>query len=421
MSNVAKLENYLIGENAYLLNNELSSGKVIMLSGEWGSGKTHFWKNKIKDKIDKNVYISLYGKKSINDIENELLVKSLIKKDSDKKRLLENLSLFGNITKNVANTIVPESGEKLEEIKNNLVSRFSKSNLQKGTVICFDDFERKSKYIDLNDLFGFITNLALEFEVTIVVILNDDEFEGENKNIFTNVKEKSVSKYLMYNPSCEELFDLIFNDDKKSYKKDLANQMVTIRNTFIEVGILNARVLIQVLDNVLEWIKIKGTTSDFFLRYFVLTNINFILNHHVFIASLDRRGNLSSILDGVISNREYTNTKKDKDTIFTNISLKTNIDYKTLENYKIYSNNYNSKFIENIKQKIKAQEKENGTKSGKADNSEHLVELVNSNESLVKSLGFMYCFNIYQYGESNSQDEVDILNQINDFIETGIL
>ena len=57
MSNQKRLEEYLISNEEKkvvgYLKDTLSNGKVIMLSGKWGSGKTHFWKNIIeKDLIE---------------------------------------------------------------------------------------------------------------------------------------------------------------------------------------------------------------------------------------------------------------------------------------------------------------------------------------------------------------------------------
>ncbi|MDD3598463.1 P-loop NTPase fold protein [Sulfuricurvum sp.] len=103
MSNVEKLKKYLIGDNddGYLLN-EISNGKVIMLSGEWGSGKTHFWhlsEDSIKAKLDQkekpNIYISLYGKSSLQEIETEVFTKAYYKskgRDDNKKDAIEKLS-----------------------------------------------------------------------------------------------------------------------------------------------------------------------------------------------------------------------------------------------------------------------------------------------------------------------------------------
>lgn len=42
MTNQKKLKEYLIGVNGYLKSDN-PNGKVIMLSGKWGSGKTYFW------------------------------------------------------------------------------------------------------------------------------------------------------------------------------------------------------------------------------------------------------------------------------------------------------------------------------------------------------------------------------------------
>ena len=50
---------------------------AIMINGEWGSGKTHFWNNKIRNKIESmqlngkrytTIYMSLYGISNLNII-----------------------------------------------------------------------------------------------------------------------------------------------------------------------------------------------------------------------------------------------------------------------------------------------------------------------------------------------------------------
>lgn len=51
MSSKSRLEKYLIGEDGYL-KSDISNGKVIMLSGKWGSGKTFFWKELVKGKLN---------------------------------------------------------------------------------------------------------------------------------------------------------------------------------------------------------------------------------------------------------------------------------------------------------------------------------------------------------------------------------
>lgn len=304
MSNQQKLENYLVGTNGYL-KSDISNGKVIMLSGKWGSGKTHFWKNKIEENLKKekipNNYISLYGKTSIQEIKNEVFLKifegmDIFKIDDKSVKLAKNTAnLIADFTKTVSvfgvnldlSKIVDKSFEKLDEVREKQQEEKTKALLNSGAIICFDDFERKSKDIDLNDLFGFITNLTIEFKSKVIIILNDDVFEGEEKNVFSRVKEKSVSKFLKYEPSIKELFKTIFyerrKDNKKSFKYlKLRKYKQIILKTIKETQELNARIYIQVLDNLVEWIEKNQDKSDDVLRCLILVNIYFVLYHTIF-------------------------------------------------------------------------------------------------------------------------------------------
>ncbi|MCT7522381.1 KAP family NTPase [Aliarcobacter cryaerophilus] len=296
MTNQERIEEYLIGENGYLKSN-ISNHKIIMLSGKWGSGKTFFWKHKIienlnkeKDKKIPNHYISLYGKKSIQEIENDIFLKIFESVDSfeSKEKAVE-------LSKNVLNLLSSFSSavnffgvnldiskvsdkpfDKLEEILKNKKLEKTVEYLNSGAIICFDDFERKSKDIDLNDLFGFITQLTLNFSCKVVIILNDDAFEESDKTIFSNVKEKSVSKYLKYEPTIKELFEIIFENE--SYKK-LDDYKEIILKAIQEADILNARIYIQILDNLIEWISNNQNKNENTLRSLILVNMNFILYH----------------------------------------------------------------------------------------------------------------------------------------------
>ena len=296
MTNQERIEEYLIGENGYLKSN-ISNHKIIMLSGKWGSGKTFFWKDKIiknlnkeKDKKIPNHYISLYGKKSIQEIENDIFLKIFESVDSfeSKEKAVE-------LSKNVLNLLSSFSSavnffgvnldiskvsdkpfDKLEEILKNKKLEKTVEYLNSGAIICFDDFERKSKDIDLNDLFGFITQLTLNFSCKVVIILNDDAFEESDKTIFSNVKEKSVSKYLKYEPTIKELFEIIFENE--SYKK-LDDYKEIILKAIQEADILNARIYIQILDNLIEWISNNQNKNENTLRSLILVNMNFILYH----------------------------------------------------------------------------------------------------------------------------------------------
>jgi hypothetical protein len=282
MSNTQELKDYLIGEDGFLLN-DMHNGKTIMLSGAWGSGKTHFWQNEIEPKLfeelkkdDKScTYISLYGKDSLNALKQEVFIKA----SSENSLLSKEVSTFGFEALSSIEDSDLAIGKVLSAAKG--LNNYRKSTkgikrLKDGGIICFDDFERKSKEIDLNDLFGFISQLAIEYQCKVVIILNSDVFEGEEANVFKMVKEKTVNKFFYFQPCIVELFYLIADDKKynklNDYKED-------ILKTIEETEELNARIYIQVLDNCLEWIN-KDYDSKV-LDVLTLATIFFIKNHDV--------------------------------------------------------------------------------------------------------------------------------------------
>ena len=391
-SNQERLEEYLVGENGYL-KEKLSNGKVIMLSGKWGSGKTHFWKNKIQtvlnddDKKIPNHYISLYGKTSIEEIKNEVFLKIFQSVDSSNLKekgttLLKNtVDLISLFVKSVGIDLSKFTDNSFKHIEKFLKDKKLKKTveyLNSGAIICFDDFERKSKDIDLNDLFGFITQLTLNFDCKVVIILNDDVFEGEEKNVFSRVKEKSVSKFLKYEPSIKELFKTIFyerrKDNKKSFKYlKLRKYKQIILKTIEKTQELNARIYIQVLDNLVEWIisETAEFKSDMYIYYFIKLNINFIINHNVI--KLEFKENKFNISSKSFKNQEI---------LIIIESLKIVDDYQKDFNIKILG----------VESKILSEEE-------------------------IRSIYFNVKLHCCYFKEM----DMKIINKINNFIETGIL
>lgn len=308
MSTLKVLKEYLIGDGGYLLSDD-NNAKTVMLSGAWGSGKTHFWQNeiakiqkeievdgekknkytdkeyeeglsfKLKEKKKSCVYISLYGKDSLAELKKEVFFRASTEKDY----LSDDIEAFGF---NALSTIDEVGGAiaAVYKVASNMnESRRDKSGINKlkdGGLICFDDFERKSKNIDLNDLFGFMSQLAINLNCKVVIILNSDVFDGEEANVFKTVKEKTVNKFFYFEPTIEELFNSIYNSEDK-YKR-LDEYKTEILNAIKLTEELNARIYIQVLDNCLEWIDIKNNLDKNIIKVLALGTFNFILNHIAF-------------------------------------------------------------------------------------------------------------------------------------------
>ena len=395
MSTLKVLKEYLVGEGGYLLNDD-NNGKTVMLSGAWGSGKTHFWLQDIDPQLtkenQKNIYISLYGRESIAELKFEVLKEAY------------NLEVKDDIISKSASmlsTIAPSLGEK------SLVDGFDKLNkkakekkaeeiLKSGSIICLDDFERKSTKIDLNDLFGYISQLALDYKCKVVIILNSDVFEGEEANVFKTVKEKTVNKFFYFEPSIEELFGSIYGSDDK-YKR-LDEYKAEIVNAIKDTEELNARIYIQVLDNCLEWID-KGYGNNQFwtgLKELVLCTI-FFINHHL-----------------ILSYRETMEVRTyDVSNIFLREGFR-NI-YHILNNTSLFQSSYKrDNAIHVIYENLKANQGDSNISL-----SEDLY--IKQNEAIDTNKELIYDFIKYIHGFKVDKIEESLFNKINIFINIGIL
>jgi len=173
------------------------------------------------------------------------------------------------------------TSKQIEELNNNEKLKKGTEALLNGGVICFDDFERKSSKIDLNDLFGFITNLTENFQTKTIIILNQEFFQENDTKVFNTVKEKSVNKFILYNPSIEELFEIIYKDEKY---KPLDAYKTTILDAIQLSEEKNARIYIQLLNNCLEYVeKIKDVNQR---TIYLLTLITVIFTKYNLIMRL---------------------------------------------------------------------------------------------------------------------------------------
>ena len=321
MSALKVLKEYLIGSKDGYLLSDGNNGKTVMLSGAWGSGKTHFWQNEIEDDLTKElnekskacVYVSLYGKDNIEAIKNEILFKAYESIKDENELTKRAISAFGfgsrllSVSVGGARANMGAVGDAVESFFESKKIDKAESFLADGGLICLDDFERKSKHIDLNDLFGFIAQLAIDMNCKVVIILNSDVFEGEEANVFKTVKEKTVNKFFYFEPSIEELYKSIFyskRQDKRYKYHGLRKYKVEIQQAILETKELNARIYSQVLDNCLEWLN-KYDYEKYQLRALVMITINFLKNHFVFsykTLPMDANPKLYSVLEKYYKN-----------------------------------------------------------------------------------------------------------------------
>lgn len=215
-------------------------GTCIVLDGEWGVGKTTFWKNFSAENFDKNsVYVSLFGKESIQEIKQEIGIQiykrnKYISEFSKKARHLKFDKVIDEITPKLGSAVI------------GCISFFEKKDF-KDIIICFDDFERMSDKINLKDVLGLISEYKEQQNCHIVMILNrskmtdsakeiqkEDEENLEDKGlkntsqikedktelerILSEYKDKIMDYEFYYNPTPQESFSIISSELEEVYQ-----------------------------------------------------------------------------------------------------------------------------------------------------------------------------------------------------------
>lgn len=208
---------------------ESFNSHALMITGDWGSGKTHYIKNTIKNEIEKTgktvLYVSLNGLRSSSEIFNELIAErfsgiKLIKENKIGKIAFGALKSAAAIGVNALKIVTGFKGiEEVDPKASDLPSvtfqeliSFSKDN----HVLCFDDLERVSQDFDIADVLGFINSNFVEHEgVKVLIICNEKEIISKGSSAAENeyskqerryyrIKEKVVGRTIQFEPRLKE-------------------------------------------------------------------------------------------------------------------------------------------------------------------------------------------------------------------------
>ena len=180
------------------VNND-KANYAVLINGVWGSGKTYLYEHELKKEILKtengksnrkaNIYISLYGITSVEQLSKELLISFLmevkLRGDKNKKKLNKQMNramgIFSKTFSFSINGLSIDIDKGIEEIKNNI--QF------KDMIISFDDFERCN--IPVNELFGVINNLVEHCNCKVIILADEDNIGKMYAN--TNVEAKYLT------------------------------------------------------------------------------------------------------------------------------------------------------------------------------------------------------------------------------------
>jgi len=238
----------------------MSNTGALMISGEWGCGKTYHLKHvvfpKLKEQGIHPLYISLFGLKDTSEIPMRLLEAGLEylatdgDDEEDKKTFLSGLLARGG--KTLASIKWLTDKVDIEKILSANSDIFYNLIPVKKSILFLDDLERvlRTRTIDVDNLLGAINNLVEQRGYKVVVIANNTYIEETAKDKLT-FKEKVIEKTLVYEPDIVEIYKEICNKeyDEVFRKHMLKDEYVTIINPHCN-AYLNDKRLIQDMRNI---------------------------------------------------------------------------------------------------------------------------------------------------------------------------
>lgn len=212
---------------------------AIMLNGEWGSGKTYFWENKIRNKIETmqlngkkytTIYMSLYGISNLEEISKKIFIETTQLMDKNLKKYMNshnqtNIPEYAKTGLDMANLFgVTQNGEKID---------YANFFTTDDKVLCFDDLERAN--VDVIDILGYINNFVEHDHIKTIIICNEKELSTKLKS--SNLEMKTfIATYLLdkegalaktEKPIVEKI------QDKIEYVFDKANDYERIKEKLI--------------------------------------------------------------------------------------------------------------------------------------------------------------------------------------------
>ena len=189
------------------------TNNALLITGEWGVGKTFFFNNILSKEIEKvstkenesvkykPIRVSLSGVTSIDDIERRTVAE-----------IYPSLKKGTKIGKGIFKFLlsVPKIKEYIPEIPNSDVIDSETDNL----IICFDDLERRSKTFPIDSLIGYINNLTENNNLKTIIIANTNKIEDKS---FDEIKEKLIGREIEYKINIEEVFDTLIQSEFQSF------------------------------------------------------------------------------------------------------------------------------------------------------------------------------------------------------------
>ena len=220
---------------------DMSPHYAVMLTGAWGSGKTHFIEKVCDEHKDRKIhYISLYGLSATSEID-DLIYAQLHPILANKhikfvgKLATMTLKLGGFIDLN---------GDGKGDVDASLSPKIDLSSIMNAdgnpqTIFVFDDFERCG--IEAKVLLGYINYYVEHVGAKVVILSNPEKIEDEN---FQTLKEKVIGQSIEVQMDVDSaLTEFIGLFAENPFRQVLLDNEILIKETFNSANYKNLRSL----------------------------------------------------------------------------------------------------------------------------------------------------------------------------------
>lgn len=330
--------------NQFILNyvkNDIT-GRAIMLTGEWGSGKSYYIKNTLKPFLEskenglhKCVIISLYGLIDVSQISKAIYIETKwnsiiehspkiitdsIEKAKDTKSEMK--TTFNTVSKTILKGITSYFGVDLSVDEKSLKNLYQSVNLSNYLII-LEDFERSG--IDRIQLLGYINNMTEQDGVKILLVTNESELlnysiqevektdyreeKSEYKKVYSEnalkyfkAKEKSVSDTIQFHADLQETIDSIIDRFKSDDLSSFKGVITQPNHSYVRTEITNYRevlVACQKACDIYNYMNANSITADReFKKCILIGLVNYLQKH---LDKPDLKFKENSVLDADLS------------------------------------------------------------------------------------------------------------------------
>lgn len=245
----------------HLSDDQAASGRVILMTGPWGCGKTFLWRTDVLPKLSSPpITVSLFGVDSLAALKTLIMTESLAAHASLPDKTFA--------TPRLASRLVSAGLRRLADstLGTNLSITIDPLHfVDDDLVICLDDIERASSSLPLEAILGVATLLSERKRARVLMVMNEEhlrERDDDAAKVMERFRERVVYAHVTVDADIESMLDLF----TRARAKNLASTTLLRRarphllRAFSRSETKNLRTLARVVDKLLQLGKVVDVT-----------------------------------------------------------------------------------------------------------------------------------------------------------------